>query len=515
MMRRISVKDISKALKMRYMANISLREIAIAVKLPHSTIADYCKRFDNSGYNLDVLLSLGDDKITSILFGNKKIVQKEFEKPMPDVELIHKEIAKKGVTFELLWYEYKEIHPDGYGLSQFKEHYYKYKKKLNPSMRQTHIPGDKLFVDYSGLTMNVRDQFTGEISKVQIFVAVLGASGYTFANATNSQTLKDFILSHTLSFEFFGGVPNVLVPDNLKSAIISNNKKGIVENESYSELARHYDCVISPARPRKPKDKPKAEQGVQGIQRWLIAVLRNRIFFNVDEINEAFSTLLDIYNNKVMKHIGKSRSELFLEVDLPALHPLPNSKFIYKEFKIAIVHLDYHVELHKCYYSVPYKYLKEKVEIRYGAATVEIYHQNILIATHPRLYQINQTSTQKEHMPLNHQYANEKMNPTRLKNWGVTIGESAHLFVNQRLEDAQYPTNAYRSIIAILNLAKLYGKEDLNLALGYALTINAYSTKSIESILSKKLYLLAIPTVASNNDILNTHENLRGKEYYQ
>lgn len=509
------MKDISKALKMRYMANISLREIAIATKLPHTTIADYCKRFDNSSYNLDVLLSFGDDKIISILFPNKKIVQKNLEKPMPDVEYIHKEIVKKGVTFELLWYEYKDIHPDGYGLSQFKEYYYRYKKRLNPSMRQTHIPGDKLFVDYSGLTMNVIDQFTGEVSKVQVFVAVLGASGYTFVHATKSQTLKDFILSHTKAFDFFGGVPNVLVPDNLKSAIISNNKKGIVENESYSELARHYDCVISPARPRKPKDKPKAEQGVQGIQRWLIAVLRNRIFFNVDEINEALSPLLDRYNNKVMKHISKSRNELFLELDSPVLNPLPNNKFIYKEFKVAIVHLDYHVELHKCYYSVPYKYLKEKVEIRYSIATVEIYHQNILIATHPRLHRINDTSTQKEHMPLNHQYANEKMNPTRLKNWGETIGESAHLFVNQKLEDAQYPTNAYRSTIAILNLAKLYGKENLNLALGYALSINATSTKSIESILAKKLYLLGLPIIASNNAILNTHENLRGKEYYQ
>ena len=509
------MKDISKALKMRYMANISLREIAIATKLPHTTIADYCKRFDNSGYDLDVLLSFGDDKIISILFPNKKIVQKNLEKPMPDVEYIHKEIVKKGVTFELLWYEYKDIHPDGYGLSQFKEYYYRYKKRLNPSMRQTHIPGDKLFVEYSGLTMNVIDQFTGEVSKVQIFVAVLGASGYTFVHATKSQTLKDFILSHTKAFDFFGGVPNVLVPDNLKSAIISNNKKGIVENESYSELARHYDCVISPARPRKPKDKPKAEQGVQGIQRWLIAVLRNRIFFNVDEINEALSPLLDRYNNKVMKHISKSRNELFLELDSPVLNPLPNNKFIYKEFKIAIVHLDYHVELHKCFYSVPYKYLKEKVEIRYSIATVEIYHQNILIATHPRLHRINDTSTQKEHMPLNHQYANEKMNPTRLKNWGETIGESAYIFVNQKLEDAQYPTNAYRSTIAILNLAKLYGKENLNLALAYALSINATSTKSIESILSKKLYLLGLPTIATNNTILNTHENLRGKDYYQ
>jgi hypothetical protein len=216
-----------------------------------------------------------------------------------------------------------------------------------------------------------------------------------------------------------------------------------------------------------------------------------------------------------MKHIGKSRNELFLELDSPVLHPLPNNKFIYKEFKVAIVHLDYHVELHKCYYSVPYKYLKEKVEIRYSTVTVEIYHQNILIATHPRLHRINDTSTQKEHMPLNHQYANEKMNPTRLKNWGETIGESAHIFVNQKLEDAQYPTNAYRSTIAILNLAKLYGKENLNLALGYALSINATSTKSIESILAKKLYLLGLPTIATNNTILNTHENLRGKEYYQ
>ena len=509
------MKDISKALKMRYKANISLREIAIATKLPHTTISDYCKRFDNSGYDLDVLLSFNDDKITSILFPTKKIVQKNFEKPMPDVEYIHKEIGKKGVTFELLWYEYKDIHPDGYGLSQFKEYYYRYKKRLNPSMRQSHVPGDKLFIDYSGLTMNVIDQFTGEITKVQVFVAVLGASGYTFVHATKSQTLKDFILSHTKAFDFFGGVPNVLVPDNLKSAIISNNKKGIVENESYSELARHYDCVISPARPRKPKDKPKAEQGVQGIQRWLIAVLRNRIFFNVDEINEALSPLLDRYNNKVMKHIGKSRNELFLELDSPSLNPLPNNKFIYKEFKVAIVHLDYHVELHKCYYSVPYKYLKEKVEIRYSTVTVEIYHQNILIATHARLHRINDTSTKKEHMPLNHQYADEKMNPTRLKNWGETIGESAHIFVNQKLEDAQYPTNAYRSIIAILNLAKLYGKEELNLALGYALSINATSTKSIESILSKKLYLLGLPIIASNNAILNTHENLRGKEYYQ
>ena len=210
------MKDIRKALKMRYVANLSLRDISNATKLPHTTISDYCKRFDSSGYKLDELLSLSDDKISLTLFKDKQIVKKLPIKELPDVVYIHKEIAKKGVTFELLWQEYKDVNPNGYGLSQFKEYYYRYKNRLNPSMRQTHIPGDKLFIDYSGLTMNVTDQFTGEISKVQIFVAVLGASGYTFAHTTKSQTIKDFILSHTIAFDFFGGVPNVLVPDNLK-----------------------------------------------------------------------------------------------------------------------------------------------------------------------------------------------------------------------------------------------------------------------------------------------------------
>lgn len=527
-MRRISVKDITKALKMRYVANMSLRDIATAIKLPHTTIADYCRRFNQCGYELNVLLSLNDDIVFSILFKKdcdittkdtaticKKVIPKA-PKPIPDASYIHKEIAKKGVTFELLWMEYKEVYPDGYGLSQFKEYYYKYKQRLNPSMRQTHIPGDKMFVDYSGLTMNVVDKLTGEVSKAQIFVAVLGASGYTFVHATTSQTIKDFILSHTKAFDFFGGVPNMLVPDNLKSAIISNNKFGVVENETYSELSRHYGCVITPARPKKPKDKPKVEQGVQGIQRWLIAVLRNRVFFDVDEINQAFSQLLDRYNNKVMKHIGKSRQQLFDELEKDALLPLPINKFIYKQYKLALVHLDYHVELERCFYSVPYKYLKEKVEIRYSSTTVEIYHKNILIATHPKLYRLNDTSTIKEHMPLNHQFASEKMNPTRLTNWGNSIGNETYEFVNKRLQDAKYPANVYRNIIAILRLAKLYGNNELNQALGFALSINAHTVKAIESILSKKLYMLATSSsIPANIAVVDTHENLRDPSCYR
>lgn len=380
-------------------------------------------------------------------------------------------------------------------------------------MRQTHIPGENMFVDYSGMIVNVVCAKTGEISKSQIFVAVLGASGYTFVHATASQKQEDFIKSHIEAFEFYEGVPKILVPDNLKSAVISNTKKGIVLNDSYSELARHYNCAINPARVRKPQDKSLAEQGVQAIQRWILAVFRNRVFFSVDEINQAINPLLDIYNNKIMKKINKSRTQLFNEIEKEHLLTLPANRFIYKEFKVARVNIDYHIELLKCFYSVPYKYLKEKVEVKYSTTLLEIYFKSKLIATHPRLHIINHTSTLKEHMPLNHQYQYEKVNPQRLLNWGISIGPNVKLFVEKRLEMYQHPSNSYKGIIAILSLSKVHGKIELDLALSYALKINATNVKSITSILEKKLYAQAVnnPT----NTVFNKHENIRGKDYYK
>jgi transposase len=513
-MRRLTMKKIKDILQLKYITELSYRQISRGLNVPSSTISDYCKRFEITTHDIDTFLAKDEDDIYKILFPEKKLPRLSKERPLPDVEYIHKEIAKKGVTFELLWQEYKEMHPNGYGCSQFKEYYYRYKRKLNPSMRQTYIPGEKLFIDYSGLTVPVVDSKTGKIHKAQIFVCVLGASGYTFVHATHSQKKEDFILSHVLAYEFFGGVPKINVPDNLKSAIISNNRNGIVVNENYAELARHYNCTIEPARPRKPQDKGMVEQGVQAIQRWILAVLRDRTFFSVDELNDAISTLLDRYNNKVIKRLNKSRNELFEENDKPYLQTLPANRFMYKEFKIATVNIDYHVELLKCFYSVPFKYLKEKVEIRYSTTVVEIYHKSRLIATHPRLYRPNDTSTFKEHMPLNHQYQHEKMNPQRLKNWAVSIGTNASVFVTQRLETAEYPTNAYRGIIAILSLEKMYGRIALNLALGYANSINTTSVKSIRSILDKKLYLQAVNTHTVKPST-PTHENIRGSEYYK
>ncbi len=513
-MRRLSMKKIKDVLRLRFITNISYRQISRALNTPSSTTADYCKRFEITNYSIDEFLSLDEDEIYQLLFPEKSLPKTYKTRPKPNVEYIHKEIAKKGVTFELLWQEYKEQHPDGYGCSQFKEYYYKYKKRLNPSMRQTYIAGEKMFVDYSGLTVPVIDLSTGEVIKAQIFVSVLGLSGYTYVHATASQKVEDFIRSHVTAFEFYEGIPKILVPDNLKSAIISNNNKGIVFNENYAELSRYYNFAIEPARVRKPQDKAKAEQGVQGIQRWILARFRHRSFFSVDEINQAISELLDIYNNKIIKRLGKSRTDIFEENEKKFLGELPANRFIYKELKIATVNIDYHVELNRCFYSVPFKYLKEKVELKYSNSLVEIYYKLKLIATHPRLYRINDSSTMKEHMPLNHQYQNEKMNPQRLITWGSNIGNDAKEFVETRLEEAQYPEKVYRSLIAILSLGKLYGKIELNLALSYALKIDAKSVKSVESILSKKLYLQAVNNT-NNNQLFNNHGNIRGSDYYK
>jgi transposase len=513
-MERISMKKIKEILRLKYITDISIRAIGRAVNIAPSTVSDYCKRFEKAGYTIDKFLEFDEDKIYQLLFPEKHIsVIKRQDKPLPDFAYIHKEIAKKGVTFELLWIKYKEQHPNGYEISQFKKLYYKFKNKINPTMRQTYIPGHQMFVDYSGLIVPYCDSKTGEVSKSQIFVSVLGNSGCVFVHATPSQKQEQFIKSHILAYEFYEGVPKVNVPDNLKSAVISNNKKGVVINESYAEMCRYYNCTVEPARPKKPQDKGIVEQAVQGIQRWILAVFRDRVFFSVDEINQAIKPLLDKYNNRVIKHIGKSRYELFKEQEKHQLQPLPANRYIYKEIKVATVDISYHVQLLKCFYSVPFKYLKKKVELKYSTTLVEIYHKSKLIATHPRLFNINDRSTLKEHMPKNHQFREEKMNPQRLLNWANSIGDNTKEFVKYKLDTTNYPVNVYPSIIAILQKEKMYGKLELDLALGYALHIKARSVKSIESILSKKLYKQSANNIT--NPVLNNHENIRGSNYYK
>jgi len=513
------MKQVRDVLQLHSVMNLSLRRIEGATRVAKSTISDYIKRFKNSGLNIEQINVLDDDALRMQLFPEHSSVVVS-RRAMPDMNYLHKEMKlrkKTKVTLHLLWEEYKRDNPDGYEYTQFRLYYARFKQTLNPSMRQTHLAGEKVFVDYSGLTMPIHNQRTGEVEKAQIFVAVLGASGYTFIHATPSQTQEDFIYSHVMCYSFFGGVPRVVVPDNLKSAIISNNKNGIVVNESYADLNRHYSIAIEPARPRKPKDKPKAEQGVQAIQRYILARFRHHKFFSVDELNQALAPLLDRYNEKVIKHLQKSRTELFEEIDKPYLNPLPMNRYVYKQFKIARVNQDYHITLQKCNYSVPFQYIKEEVEVRYSTQSVYIYHKHKLIASHPRLRRVGENSTLHEHMPSDHQYINEKMNPQRLRSWAKNIGEYSSVFVEDAFEEVEHKPQVYRKISAVLSMARIYGKMELELALMYALKMRTVSTKSIKSILDKKLYLAksANNTNTPKQSLFDTHTNIRGADEYK
>ena len=513
------MKQVRDVLQLHSVMNLSLRRIEGATRVAKSTISDYIKRFKTSGLNIEQINVLDDDALRMQLFPEHSSVVVS-RRAMPDMNYLHKEMKlrkKTKVTLHLLWEEYKRDNPDGYEYTQFRLYYARFKQTLNPSMRQTHLAGEKVFVDYSGLTMPIHNQRTGEVEKAQIFVAVLGASGYTFIHATPSQTQEDFIYSHVMCYSFFGGVPRVVVPDNLKSAIISNNKNGIVVNESYADLNRHYSIAIEPARPRKPKDKPKAEQGVQAIQRYILARFRHHKFFSVDELNQALAPLLDRYNEKVIKHLQKSRTELFEEIDKPYLNPLPMNRYVYKQFKIARVNQDYHITLQKCNYSVPFQYIKEEVEVRYSTQSVYIYHKHKLIASHPRLRRVGENSTLHEHMPSDHQYINEKMNPQRLRSWAKNIGEYSSVFVEDAFEEVEHKPQVYRKISAVLSMARIYGKMELELALMYALKMRTVSTKSIKSILDKKLYLAksANNTNTPKQSLFDTHTNIRGADEYK
>lgn len=514
------MKKIIEVLRLHLKLNLSLRQSATLSKISLGTASNYVNRFKEINIDIDKFISLNEIEQEKLFYPkNVCAVKSNNCKVMPDYIYVQNELKRKKhtkVTLSLLYEEYKEANPNNYyGSTQFRDYYSKFLNKINPSMKQVHLSGEKLFVDYSGVTIPIVNQRTGEITKAQIFVAVLGASGYTFVHATYSQKQRDFILSHTLAYDFFGGTPLIVIPDNLKSAVIKHSKKdGIVINESYAALAKHYNMAVAPARPYKPKDKSKAEQGVQGIQRWILASLRHQTFFNVDELNDAISLLLDNYNNKIVKRFNKSRFEMFLELDKPFLQSLPNERYIYKEFKEATVSQSYHIFLEGCEYSVPYKYLGFKVFVAYSNQSVTIYYKGLQIALHPRLHFSGQTSTLNEHMPTNHQYANEKINPGKYLNWAKDIGMSTLQWVKKEFEKVTHAPNAYRKLNAVLSMARTYGKSELEFALQYAITHNITATSSIKSILDKKLYL---QKPANNNvasiHIFNNHEYLRGNIY--
>jgi transposase len=510
------MSKIKEVLRLKYLNQLSNRQIQTMTGVSRNSVSNYIKSYIELGSALDEILVLRDNELEELFVKNipKKQTVKKAILEHPDWNEVRIELTRKGMTRLLLWEELKDKNPNLYGHSQFNRYYATYLKKLNPSMRQVHYSGDKLFIDYSGVTMSITDQITGEVSKAQIFVTVLGASGLTFVHATGTQSTKHFIESHIQAFNFYGGVPNILVPDNLKAAVISH-KKGVVRlNDSYKDMAAHYGIAVEPARPYKPQDKSKVELGVKAIQRWILMKLRHHTFFSVDELNQQINLLIDGYNNKTIRRLGKSRSELFETLDKPLLHPLRANQYIFKEFKRATVGIDYHIELEGSGYSVPYIHLGKKVDVTYSSTSVLISLDGETVAHHPKLSQKYHDSTLLEHMPTDHQYQYEKWNPRRILNWANSIGANTTALMESIMKHRSHPTRGYKSCMAILSFSKTYGELALEAVSSVALDVNIYKVASVESMLKTKSYLLHNQHQVANNSYVNGHENIRGSAYY-
>ena len=505
------MRKIREILRLKYECGRSNREIGQSCGIGSSTVSDYLQRAGIAGLNWPLSTGLTDDALEKLLYPPP--TPRNSVRFIPDFHEVYKELQlRKDVTLNLLWQEYKEQYPDGYQYSWYCHNYRFWSARLDVVMRHEHRAGEKLFVDYAGHTMEVIDPETGAIHKAQIFVAVLGASNYTYAEATWSQQIDDWIGSHVRAFSFFGGVPEAIVPDNLKSGVSKACRYEPDINPTYFDLARHYQTVVIPARVRKPRDKAKAEAGVQLVQRWILARLRKHTFFSLADLNREIRRLLQALNNHPFKKLPGSRQSCFEELDRPALKPLPLVPYELSRWKKAMVHLDYHVEVEGHYYSVPYRLVKKQVEIRYTARTVECLYRGERVASHLRDDRRGRHTTIKEHMPPKHRHYLE-WTPERFIRWAAQIGPETVRLTETLLVNRAHPQQAYRSLLGILRLGKSYGESRLEAACSRALQINAFSYRSIESILKSGLDRKSLPEAPLNGPSVE-HDNIRGAAYY-
>src|SRR6478735_129605 len=398
---RVSMRQIREVLRLRFASELPQRGIAKSLGLSQGAVSGYLSRARAAGVSWPLPVDLDHEQLEALLFPPPPAIAAD-QRPMPDWAWVHRELRRPNVTLALLWEEYRAGAPDGFGYSWFCDLYRGWAGRLKPTMRQTHIAGEKLFVDFAGRRAEVVDGFTGQIIPVQIFVAVLGASSFTYAEAVWSQKLPDWIAAHVRAFAYFGGVARQTVSDNLKAGITKACFHEPVVNRTYADMARHYRTAIVPARPYKPRDKAKVEVGVQVVGRWILARLRHRRFFSLAALNQAIRALLDDLNDRPLRGWGRSRRELFEEIERPALTPLPPEAYEYAEWKRCRVGLDYHVEIAKHHYSVPYSLERQEVEARITTATVEIFHRGKRVASHLRSTRPHRQTTLPEHMPSSH-----------------------------------------------------------------------------------------------------------------
>lgn len=505
------MRKIKEVLRLKWSQGLSNRKIAAACGIARPTVGEYLRRAEVAGLTWPLPDDVTDTQLEQRLFPPAPLLPAE-DRGIPCWLQVHKELKHKGVTLFLLWQEYRESRPNGYQYSWFCDNYRAWRGKLDIVMRQHHRAGEKLFVDYAGHKIPVIDRATGEIKEAEIFVAVMGASNYTFAEATWSQGLPDWVGSHVRAFKFLGGVPELVIPDNLRSGVSRAHRYEPDINPTYQDMATHYGVTILPARVRRPKDKAKAENGVLVVERWILAALRHRQFFSLAELNAAISRLLTKLNTRPFRQLPGCRREHFEQVDLPALQPLPAEPYAYAEWKKARVHIDYHVAIDGHYYSVPHTLIKTQIDVRFTQATIECFHRGQRVASHRRSYQKGQHTTVNAHMPDAHRQFGE-WSPNRLANWASKTGPATEKLIRHVLSSRKHPQQSFRSCLGILRLGKTYGDERLEAACRRALILGSYRYKSIESILKHRLdekplqeqQELALP---------EDHDNIRGPSYY-
>jgi transposase len=506
------MRKIKEILRLKWIGESSARQIAKSCNISRSTVQEYLNRAEAAGLTWPTACKLADTDLEDLLYP-KSPSPTLCRAPMPPMDYLHRELRRKSVTLQLLWYEYKQEHPDGYQYSFFCELYRNWAKKLDPPLRQKHLAGEKMFVDFAGQTVDIIDSATGEVSKTHIFIAVLGASNYTYAEAVSSESLPSWINAHIHAFEYFSGVTQIAVPDNLKAGVTNPCRYEPDINPTYQDLAEHYGTTVIPTRPGKPRDKAKVESAVLVAERWILAALRNHTFFSLAELNRAIAEKLTDFNNRKFKKLDTTRKKLYETIDKPALKPLPLHRYEYADWKRARVNIDYHVEVDRHYYSVPFQLVREQVDLRLTATSVEVLFKNRRVAAHKRSYVPGSFTTLKEHMPKSHQRYLE-WTPSRIIKWAGKNGPNTEKLVTRILENRPHPEQGFRSSLGIMRLANHYTPERVEKACTRALAIGSHSYKSVKSILKNNLdqqpLLFEQPEEAQSP----SHHNIRGKDYY-
>jgi transposase len=510
----MSMRKTNEVLRLHFELGLRQREIARACSISQGAVHNYLKKAAAAGITWPLPEGWDEKRIEEALFGEPRPVDRSGERAVPDFPALHEELQRhRHLTLQLAWEEYRQRNPEGYHYSRFCALYQRWRGKQNVVLRQEHQPGEKGFVDWAGTTIAMHDPVTGEVWPAPLFVMVLGSSSYTYAEATGDQQLAAWISAHIHAFEYFSGVPRLLIPDNLRTGVSRACRYDPDLNPTYQEFAMHYDVGVVPARPGHPKDKAKVEVGVQVAERWIVAALRHQKFFRLADLNGAIRELLERLNQRPFRKREGSRASVFAAVERNALRPLPAEPFDMSQWSYARVNIDYHIAFDANFYSVPYTLVQERVEVRATPTTIEIFHKGLRVASHVRGHGREQVFTQREHRPKSHQ-AHLEWTPSRMVHWAEQIGPHTAKLFAWILAEKPHPEMGYRSCLGIIRLAEEYSSTRMEAAADRAIRTGACRYKSVKSILKNSLDQQPLPELPPL-PLPPSHDNIRGAEYFE